>query len=117
MKEMWQVRQKELELDRRLKRTIGEKGRGSSERSHRDDNESGSSRRHPNVATSTGASSLCYSNTREHENYPEGLRDEELEEFLHSKYCCFLLFSNVVSVVIVPLIFVIETEELHILAG
>lgn len=92
VKEMWQVRQKELELDGSLKRTLREKG--SCDRSHRDGNPSGSSRRHPVVDTSTSASASC-SNTREYEHCPEGLRDEELEDFLHSKYYCFLLASSV----------------------
>ncbi|KAF7843070.1 protein FAM133 [Senna tora] len=82
VKEMWQVRQKELELDRRLKRPLREEA--NCDRSHKDGDRSGSSRRHPVVNTSISASASC-SDTREYEHCPEGLRDEELEDFLHSK--------------------------------
>ncbi|XP_019418654.1 PREDICTED: uncharacterized protein LOC109329438 isoform X2 [Lupinus angustifolius] len=99
--EMWRLRQKELELDERVKGTS--KDKSNADRSHRDGNSSSSPRRHAfavNSSTgvassrstgrhaivddSTGVSASC-SSKRQNEHSPEGLKDEELEEFLHSR--------------------------------
>ncbi|KAJ9175038.1 hypothetical protein P3X46_013625 [Hevea brasiliensis] len=73
--EMWRIRQKELELDDRLK------GRS------RHENSSSTSKRHATVDDNTGAS--CSSSKRISGNcyskQDEGLRDDEVEEFLHSR--------------------------------
>ncbi|XP_027338860.1 uncharacterized protein LOC113852712 [Abrus precatorius] len=131
--EMWRLRQKELELDKRIKETLIDKS--SRDGSHRDDNSSrstgrdtvidnctrtsasfsskreseldkrvkglskdkssydrrdrdGNSSKSPGrravVDKSSSASGSC-SSKREFEHSPEGLKDEELEEFLHSR--------------------------------
>ncbi|GLT85900.1 hypothetical protein SLE2022_040720 [Rubroshorea leprosula] len=82
--EMWRVRQKELELNDRLKKRS--KDVSGSGRNHRDvDNSARStSKRHDDNASTSYISSKrvmenCYSRK------DEGLRDEEVEEFLHSR--------------------------------
>ncbi|EEF40253.1 splicing regulatory glutamine/lysine-rich protein 1 [Ricinus communis] len=84
--EMWRVRQKELELDDRLKGRSRHESSSSSQ--HRENNRSPrstSKRQAVNGDNSSACSSSinipgnCYS--RE----DEGLRDEEVEEFLHSR--------------------------------
>ena len=79
---MWRVRQKELELDDRLKGRSSDEG---SSRSHRDNRNSSRNehKRH--------ASDLCSSRKRvlEDSSYSregdESLRDDEVEEFLNSR--------------------------------
>ena len=78
---MWRVRQKELELDDRLKGRSSDEG---SSRSHRDNrNSRNTNQRH--------ASDLCSSRKRvlEDSSYSregdESLRDDEVEEFLNSR--------------------------------
>ncbi|KAE9595041.1 hypothetical protein Lal_00041376 [Lupinus albus] len=130
--EMWRLRQKELELDERVKGTS--KDKNNADRSHWDGNSSSSPRknafavnstssascsskreykldewvnntpkdkfrgdgrhrdgissrsteRHAIVDDRTNVSASC-SSKRENEHSPEGLKDEELEEFLHSR--------------------------------
>ncbi|GLT47584.1 hypothetical protein SLA2020_212710 [Shorea laevis] len=82
--EMWRVRKKELELNDRLKGRS--KDVGSSSRNHRDIGSSvrNSSRMHDDIASTSCTSSKkvtenCYSGK------DECLRDEEVEEFLHSR--------------------------------
>nr|AFK46218.1 unknown [Lotus japonicus] len=124
--EMWRVRQKEKELDERVRGTSSDKSSGdrshrddktsrssignstrtsascsskrqfemevkdtskdknSSDRSHRDSKLLGRTGRHAVIDESTSASASCL-NKRGHEHPPEGLKDEELEEFLHSR--------------------------------
>ncbi|KAK9286279.1 hypothetical protein L1049_014669 [Liquidambar formosana] len=85
--EMWRVRQKERELDERLKGRVGDNS--SSDRSHRDISNSprSASKRHATTDKNAGAS--CSSSKRVSEDCysreEEGLRDEEIEEFLHSR--------------------------------
>lgn len=92
MNEMWRVRQKEMELDKRVKGTSVYKSSGDG--SHRDDSSSRSTGRRAGVDKSTSASSSS-SSKKEPEHSPEGLKDEELEEFLHSRYYCSLMLSDV----------------------
>ncbi|KAK7246663.1 hypothetical protein RIF29_41533 [Crotalaria pallida] len=73
---------REYKVDERVEGTSKEKSRG--DRSLRDDNSSRSPRRHAVVDNST-SDSHSYSSKREYEHSPEGLKDEELEEFLHSR--------------------------------
>lgn len=82
---------REYELERWVKDTS--KDNSSSERSHRDGNSSRSPGRHAVVDKSTIAYTSS-SSERAHEHGLEGLKDDELEEFLHSRYyiSCFLLF-------------------------
>ncbi|CAJ1961426.1 unnamed protein product [Sphenostylis stenocarpa] len=131
--EMWRLRQKELELDKRIKEKSNDKR--SRERSHRDDNSSRGTGRHAGIINSTRFSAsrsskreyeldkrvkdtpkdkstgdrshkddyssrspgrhavadkshstyTSCSSEREYEHGVEGLKDEELEEFLHSR--------------------------------
>lgn len=77
--EMWRARQKEIELDDRLRGKIRDEG--SSGRSYRSGRtESGRSSKRQ-IDTETDASSSCSSRKRT----DEGLRDDEVEEFLHSR--------------------------------
>ncbi|KAK7412215.1 hypothetical protein VNO78_03665 [Psophocarpus tetragonolobus] len=69
------------ELDKRVKDTSKEKNSG--DRSHRAKNSSRSPGRHDVVDKSTTSYTSCSS--REYEHDLEGLKDEELEEFLHSR--------------------------------
>lgn len=89
---MWRVRQKEIELDKRVKGRLRDKSSGDSSRWG--DNSSRSTGRHAIVDNSTGASSSCSSKS-EYEHCPEGLKDDELQEFLYSRYYFFLLLSDV----------------------
>ncbi|BAT86954.1 uncharacterized protein HKW66_Vig0064420 [Vigna angularis] len=125
--EMWRLRQKELELDKRIKEKSIDKSskdrshrddnlsrgtgrhsgidnstrtsasrsshreyecdkndKNSSDRNHKDDNSSRSPGRHAVVDKSSSVYTSCPSE-REHEHGVEGLKDEELEEFLHSR--------------------------------
>ncbi|KAI4299219.1 hypothetical protein L6164_032699 [Bauhinia variegata] len=82
VKEMWRVREKEKELDKRLKDTSRDKI--SRERSHKNGDSDRGTVRHAVVDNSTNASASC-SIKREYENHPEGLTNEELEKFLHSR--------------------------------
>ncbi|XP_058191241.1 uncharacterized protein LOC131308340 [Rhododendron vialii] len=85
--EMWRVRQKELELDDRLKGRS--RDNSSSDRSNRD---SGDSRKHTNDRHShseTSANVPCSSSRRVIEDCysreDEGLKDDEIDQFLHSR--------------------------------
>lgn len=88
--EMWRVRQKEIELDDRLKGRS--RDNSSSDRSNRDSDDS---QRHTNKRHSCGersASVPCSSSKRvieDIENHysreDEGLKDDEIDEFLHSR--------------------------------
>ncbi|XAR59663.1 hypothetical protein NMG60_11015581 [Bertholletia excelsa] len=76
--EMWRVRQKELELDDRIKGRLG------------DDSDASDSRRTMSkrrAHSETSASATCSSRREIQDGYSreEGFRDEELEEFLHSR--------------------------------
>lgn len=84
MNEMWRVRQKELELNEKLKRRSKDR---SSCSSHADiDNSSRSlTKKHvvdDNGATASSSKRECESN---YSSENEGLRDEEVEVFLHSR--------------------------------
>ena len=80
--EMWRVRQKELALDRRHGGTSRDLNR-----SHSDGNLSRCSGRFGMDDNCAAASASC-SSKRESDHYSEGLRDEELEMFLNSRYYC-----------------------------
>lgn len=84
MNEMWRVRQKELELNEKLKRRSKDR---SSCSSHADIDNSSRSLTNKHVVDDKGATAS--SSKRECEsNYSsenEGLRDEEVEVFLHSR--------------------------------
>ncbi|XP_061370094.1 uncharacterized protein LOC133312834 isoform X2 [Gastrolobium bilobum] len=73
---------REYELDKRDKGTSKDKSSG--DKSHRVGNSSRTTGRHAVVDKSTSASASC-SSKREYEHSPEGLKDDELEEFLHSR--------------------------------
>lgn len=83
MNEMWRLRQKEIEMDNRLK---GKK-ESRNDRSRLDGNSPRSSGK-KHVVTDDNAGPSC-SRKREYESShsreENGLRDEELEEFLHSR--------------------------------
>ncbi|XP_019172936.1 PREDICTED: uncharacterized protein LOC109168380 [Ipomoea nil] len=103
--EMWRLRQKELEVDNRNKRRLENECRNkqildnenknkrrsenenSSTRSHKDVMESRiKAKRHSDVGSTSSAS--CPSKKRDIEDYysrEDGLRDAEVEEFLHSR--------------------------------
>ncbi|KAJ0078121.1 hypothetical protein Patl1_37267 [Pistacia atlantica] len=84
--EMWRVRQKELELNDRLKERSKDE---RSNRSHRDiGNSRSSTKRHAMDDDSTTDSCSSSKRLSENDSYyreDEGLRDEEVEEFLHSR--------------------------------
>lgn len=78
---MWQVRQKELDLNDRLKGRLRDEGSSRSQRDYRNSSRT-TNKRH--------ASDLCSSSKRvlEETNYSkeeESLRDDEVEEFLNSR--------------------------------
>ncbi|PRQ22154.1 hypothetical protein RchiOBHm_Chr6g0247131 [Rosa chinensis] len=84
--EMWRIRQKELELDERLKGKMKDESRN--DRNPGDGNTPRStSKRHAsmedNVSATCSSSQGVYE--RCHSREENGLRDEELEEFLHSR--------------------------------
>lgn len=83
--EMWRVRQKELELDNRLKGRSGEEG--SSRRRDRDVSNSLRSSSKRCVVTDKDASALCSSSKRVYEDCSreDELKDEDIEEFLHAR--------------------------------
>uniref|UniRef100_A0A5B7C9P6 Uncharacterized protein n=1 Tax=Davidia involucrata TaxID=16924 RepID=A0A5B7C9P6_DAVIN len=85
--EMWQVRQKELELDDRLKGRQKEESRSGRSHSGICDSPRSTSKRHSSSETSASAS--CSSSKRAiqdcYSREDEALRDEEIEEFLHSR--------------------------------
>ncbi|XP_022869498.1 uncharacterized protein C11orf57-like [Olea europaea var. sylvestris] len=83
--EMWQLRQKELELDNRLRGTRNESkggsGRGVS-------NPSGSTSRECYNNESHASASCSTKKRATRESHPikdDGLRDDEIEEFLHAR--------------------------------
>ncbi|RHN71752.1 hypothetical protein MtrunA17_Chr2g0280241 [Medicago truncatula] len=80
--EMWRAREKELELDKRV--TGSSKDKRSDDKRHMDHNTSRSAERHAGDDRSTSASASC-STKNEYGHTQEGLKDEELEEFLHSR--------------------------------
>lgn len=83
---MWRVRQKELELSDRLNRRSKEQ---SSQSSHRDASNSSRRMSKNHVIDDNAAVASCSPSKREHESgcsrEDEGLRDEEVEEFLQSR--------------------------------
>lgn len=84
--EMWRTRQKELELDDRLKGKLKEES-SSGSKNHRESNSSRSTNKRHSVANDS-ANASCSSSKRaysSHSREDDGLRDEELEEFLHSR--------------------------------
>ncbi|KAA8536944.1 hypothetical protein F0562_029422 [Nyssa sinensis] len=85
--EMWRIRQKELELDERLKRR--HKDESSSGRSHGDICDSPRSSRKRHASTETNTSASCSSSERViqdcYSREDEGFREEEIEKFLHSR--------------------------------
>ncbi|KAL6008451.1 hypothetical protein ACLOJK_033962 [Asimina triloba] len=83
--EMWRVRKKELELDDKLRSRSEGRSRVRSHSSNSDSPVRGS--RHEQVNRTAAGS--CTSRKRENEDcstgWDAGLRDEEIEEFLHSR--------------------------------
>lgn len=83
--EMWRVRQKELELDDRIKGRL--KDESNNGKNHMESNPSRSiSKRH--VATNDSSNASCSSSKGAYScdsREDDGLRDEELEKFLHSR--------------------------------
>lgn len=92
--EMWRAREKELELDKRV--TGSSKDKRSDDKRHMDHNTSRSAERHAGDDRSTSASASC-STKNEYGHTQEGLKDEELEEFLHSRYYYSLILSDILS--------------------
>lgn len=85
--EMWRVRQKELEVDDRVKHESN--NLRSNGPSYRDGKSLGStSNRHAVADDSANASCSSSKGLHDgcHSRKDDGLRDEELEEFLHSRY-------------------------------
>ncbi|KAF8379291.1 hypothetical protein HHK36_028724 [Tetracentron sinense] len=85
--EMWRVRQKELELDDRLKGRSRDKS-SSSSNSHRDHSDPPKSTSTRCRETDKDAADLRTSRKRGSEDCytsEDGLKDEEIEEFLHSR--------------------------------
>ncbi|KAF2320753.1 hypothetical protein GH714_030515 [Hevea brasiliensis] len=87
--EMWRVRQKELELDDRLKgRSRQENCSSTNNRESIDDSSRSTSKRHAandnNTSASCSSSKQIYRNCYSKED--EGLMDDEVEEFLHSRF-------------------------------
>ncbi|KAJ7968370.1 G patch domain protein [Quillaja saponaria] len=78
--EMWSIRQKEKELDKRLKGRLGD-GSSSNSSNMGSNSSSGNDRQ---ATVDNTASAQCTSK-RVYENCTEGLRDEELEVFLQSR--------------------------------
>lgn len=78
--EMWKVRQKEIELDDRIKGRSRDGSHGGS--SHRDHDSSSTSKRSPMSVDNASAS--CSSSERVNES-GDSREDEELEKFLHSR--------------------------------
>ncbi|CAI9104191.1 OLC1v1002820C2 [Oldenlandia corymbosa var. corymbosa] len=78
---MWRARQKELDLDNRLRGELSDKSKyGESYRSKRDSGNR--SKRHSDIdETDVSASPSCSSRKRD----DEGLRDDEVEKFLQSR--------------------------------
>ncbi|XP_024027216.1 transcription initiation factor TFIID subunit 3 [Morus notabilis] len=84
--EMWRIRQKELELDDRLKHKS--KDQKSNGQSYRDCNSlDRTSKRHVVADDNADASCSCGKGFYDdfHSRKDDGLKDEELEEFLHSR--------------------------------
>lgn len=83
---MWRVRQKEIELDERIKGRL--RDGSSSDSSLRDNNFTSTNKRPPKSVNTASASGS--SNERGYENgYSK--EDEELEKFLHSRSVCVCL--------------------------
>lgn len=87
--EMWRIRQKELELDNRLKGSSRDASRNG--RTHYKDTVSTSRSVSKRLSLNDDASSASRSSSKVvHENLEsnidEGLKDEEVEEFLHSRF-------------------------------
>ena len=84
---MWRVRQKELELDDRLKVRLRDDS--SSDRSNRDRSSSKRSTNKRHIGIETSASVPCSSSKRAiqdcYSSEDEGLKDEDIDEFLHSR--------------------------------
>ncbi|KAL2539630.1 hypothetical protein Adt_00608 [Abeliophyllum distichum] len=84
--EMWQLRQKEIELDNRLRGTRNGSSRG---RSGRDLSNTSTSTSRECYDNESHASDSCSSKKRvTRENHPvedDGLKDDEIEEFLHAR--------------------------------
>ncbi|XP_020234003.1 arginine/serine-rich protein PNISR [Cajanus cajan] len=74
---------REYEVDKRVKDTSKDKSNG--DRSHRAGNSSRSPGRHAVVVDKSSSAYTSCSSEREYEHGVEGLKDEELEEFLHSR--------------------------------
>lgn len=83
--EMWRVRKKELELDDRLKGRLKDESRVRDDEHHSDSSEW----RLRRDEADEYASGLSTSSKQSHEDYikseDRSLRDEEIEEFLHSR--------------------------------
>ncbi|XP_050367168.1 uncharacterized protein LOC126785498 [Argentina anserina] len=81
--EMWRIRQKELELDERRK------GKMQESRNDRNPGNGSTLRSTSHAAIDDNAHATCSSNQRAdescHSREESGLREEELEEFLHSR--------------------------------
>ncbi|PON55139.1 G patch domain protein [Parasponia andersonii] len=82
MNEMWRVRQKELELDDRLKgKSKDQRSNGGSYRN----SDSLKSTSKKQIVVGDRANASCSSSKSCHSRNDDGLKDEELEEFLHSR--------------------------------
>ncbi|PSS02751.1 Serine/threonine-protein kinase [Actinidia chinensis var. chinensis] len=85
--EMWRVRQKELELDDRLRVRLRDDS--SSDRSNRDSSSSKRSTNKRHIGVETSASVPCSSSKRAiqdcYSREYEVLKDEDIDEFLHSR--------------------------------
>ncbi|KAJ8434107.1 hypothetical protein Cgig2_005786 [Carnegiea gigantea] len=79
--EMWRVRQKELELDDRLKGKSRDEGSHVKEEGDRVTSRSRSKRRDSDASCSS--SKISYEDRHSRDDY--GLKDEEIEKFLHSR--------------------------------
>lgn len=83
---MWRIRQKELELDERLKGKMKDESRNDRNPGNGNTPRTTSKRQaamDDNARATCSSSKIVYE--RCHSREENGLRDEELEEFLHSR--------------------------------
>lgn len=97
--EMWRLREKQLELDTKLRGTRSE---SSSGRGHKDTHESHTSTSRARSEEENSASASLSSKKRSVDHFnsmeDEGLKDDEIDQFLQSRFACssLLLENNVV---------------------
>lgn len=93
--EMWRLREKQLELDKKLRGTRSE---SSSGRGHKDIRESHTSTSRARSEEENSASASLSSKKRSVDHFDpmedEGLKDDEIDQFLQSRFVCS--FTNTI---------------------